>query len=200
MRMKKYNLILIFLITGFSAIAQSGLSVKAFYGISGSSVARKVDFIGIGYAEMNRVDEFGILVSKSIGTKFRISSGIGYTYGEVKFSPSCPACFMPQILYRHEKNFKMISIPVYLEYSIGKALYFAAGPVLDFQQSEWNNFSDQSGIGYLAGIGAKVPVGDFVFSLFPNYKRHGVIPFEDSLTSNEVLQEFGLQFGVGYSF
>ena len=73
-------------------------------------------------------------------------------------------------------------------------------PNQSFQLSEWNRFSQQSGFGVLAGLGGKVNAKKFFFSIFPNYKRHGVLMFEKPQGAKETLQEFGLQFGVGYKF
>lgn len=139
----------------------------------------------------------GLFFSKSQSEKFRISSGVGYTYGKVDF---CPICFEIQILFIYERDFQMIAVPVYQEFALGKILYLTGGPVLDFQQSEGNNISDQSDLGYLVGFGARTPLGKFDFSLFPNYKRHGVVPFEEPKNSKFILQELGVQFGIGFNF
>lgn len=198
--MNKHLFIFIFLLLALNASAQSDFKIRGYYGVSGSSVARKVMFEGAGAVEMNQTQELGLILSKEFGTKFTLNAGVGYTYGKVDFFPPCPTCFMPHILWGHEPKFRMLSVPIYGEYSLGKIFYLAAGPLLDFQQSEGNNFSDQSGLGYLAGIGARASVGNFVFSLFPNYKRHGVAPFERQEGYEFIFQELGVQIGLGYSF
>ena len=189
-----------FLLFWVSAFGQSGIQVRGTAGISGSMVARKETLVGASSVEMDRVNEFGILISKALGEKFRITSGLSYISGEVEFLPNCPGCFATQALYAHNPDFKMISIPVLGEYSLSKIFYVAAGPSLDFQKSEGNNFSDQSGLGYLVGIGARVQMGGFTLSILPNYKRHGVVPFEKTDRSKFIFQELGIQFGVGYNF
>lgn len=94
----------------------------------------------------------------------------------------------------------MLSIPVYAEYALGKIFYAAAGPILYFQLSEGNNFSGQSGVGFLVGLGGKLKTEKFAFSIFPNYKRHNTIPFEKEGNYKQLLQELGVQLGVGYRF
>lgn len=94
----------------------------------------------------------------------------------------------------------MLSIPIYAEYDLGEIFYVAAGPIIDFQLSEGINITDQSGIGYLAGLGAKLNTNKVSFSIFPNYKRHAVVPFEKEGNYKHVLQELGIQLGVGYQF
>lgn len=94
----------------------------------------------------------------------------------------------------------MLSFPIFAEYELGNFFYAAGGPILDFQLSEGNNFSDQSGLGYLVGLGGKVKIEKISFNVFPNYKRHSVIPFEKQQREKDILQEFGVQFGVGYKF
>lgn len=50
----------------------------------------------------------------------------------------------------------MLSIPLNAEYELTHFLFVAAGPLLDFQLSEDNNLENQSGLGYLVGLGGKV--------------------------------------------
>jgi hypothetical protein len=151
--------------------------------------------------DLEALVEVGVLLSKSIYEKFSITGGLSYSFAQVKYYPNFPPCFnCLSIVYDHNPDFQMLSIPIYAEYSLGKIFYAAAGPVVDFQLSEGNNFSDQSGVGYLAGIGAKLDTEKFSFSIFPNYKRHNVIQFEKEGNYKQILQEIGVQFGVGYNF
>lgn len=202
--MRKYILLVCLIATYFSAAAQSDFQLKGYFGISGTSASRKVDLDGASSVDMKNFKEFGLLLSKSVGGNFRLNTGLNYAYGDVSFRPGpCgdPICMQASsIMYVHEPKFKMLSVPLYAEYGFWKILYAAAGPIVDFQLSDGNNFSDQSGIGYLIGLGGKIDTEKLSFSIFPNYKRHSVIPFEDSAKYKHVLQELGLQFGVGYKF
>lgn len=197
--MKKYTFLTFFFLMSVSVFAQSGFEVKGYFGVSGALANRKVDLEGASSVDLEALVEVGVLLSKSINKKFSITGGLSYSFAQVKYYPNIPPCFnCLSIVYDHNPDFQMLSIPIYAEYALGKYFYAAAGPILDFQLSEGNNFSDQSGVGYLVGLGGKVDKGNFTFSIFPNYKRHGVIPFDNSPQYKHVLQEFGLQFGVGY--
>lgn len=198
--MKKFILAAWFFFFGAFAFAQNGFEVKGYFGISGTSVGPNQDLIGSSSVSMTDFREFGLLVSYGIGQKFRINTGVNYSFSTVQFSPApCPNCF-GNSLFVHNSDFEMLTIPVFAEYGLGKYFYAAAGPIIDFQLSESNNFSDQSGFGYLAGLGVRFGGPKLSFTVFPNYKRHSVIPFEKQENVKDVLQEFSVQFGIGYRF
>ncbi len=199
--MKKALLFSAFLLVGFSVKAQSALEVKGYFGVSGAMANWNENLDGASSVEMENFKEVGVLLSKSISDKFSLSGGVNYSFASVIYSPNLPPCFnCLSIIIRHNPDFKMLSIPVYAEYSLGKIFYAAAGPIVDVQLSEGNNFSNQSGVGYLVGLGAKLNTDKLTFSLFPNYKRHNVISFEKEGNYKQILQEIGVQFGVGYMF
>ncbi|HSF53015.1 MAG TPA: hypothetical protein VLA71_04660 [Algoriphagus sp.] len=199
--MKKSILVVWFCFLGVPGFAQSGLELKGYFGVSGTLVGPKAGMVGTNSGTMDGLKEFGLGLSYGFGQKFRINGGVSYASADVEFSPPpCPNCLGVSELYVHNPKFEMLSVPIFAEYSLTNFLFVAAGPILDFQLSEWNNFSDQSGLGYLIGLGGKVQKEKFVFSVFPNYKRHGVLMFEDPQGAKETLQELGLQFGVGYKF
>ncbi|WP_111672048.1 outer membrane beta-barrel protein [Algoriphagus litoralis] len=198
--MKKYILVLTFSFFAITAVGQSKYSVRGFGGFSGSRVATTKDYIGLGSVDMREFFEFGIIFSRKIGDRFSINSGISYLSSKVDFIPgsSCPNC--SQILIAHNSDFRMISVPIFAEYDLGKVFFVSAGPLVDFQLSEGNNFDELSGLGYFVGMGARMNLGSFDFSLLPNYKRHGVVPFEKSEGAKYVLQELGIQLSLGYNF
>ena len=195
--MKNALLLCFILLAGFSVTAQSSLQVKGYFGISGATANWNENLDGASSVDVENFKEFGVLLSKNISEKFSLSGGVNYSFSDVGFKPNSPCA---NCLYAHNSDFKMLSIPIYAEYALGKIFYAAAGPILDFQLSEGNNFSNQTGFGYLAGIGAKLNADKLSFSIFPNYKRHNVIPFEKEGNYKQVLQELGVQFGVGFSF
>lgn len=198
--MKKIILIIWFCFLGVSVFGQGGLEVKGYFGVSGTIVGPKAGMVGTNSGTMEGFKEFGLGISYGFGQKFRINGGVSYSSADVEYSPPpCPNCSGNE-LYVHNPKFEMVSVPIFAEYSLTNFLFVAAGSVVDFQLSEGNNFSDQSGLGYLIGLGGKVQAEKFTFSVFPNYKRHGVLMFEKPQGAKDILQEFGLQFGVGYKF
>jgi hypothetical protein len=197
----KYALLLsAFLLFGFSIKAQSVLEVRGYFGVSGAMANWNEDLDGANSVEIENFVEIGVLLSKSISNKFSLSGGLNYSFAQVKYSPNFPPCAYCLYGYSHNPDFKMLSIPIYAEYSLGKFFYAAAGPLVDFQLSEGNNFSDQSGFGYLVGLGAKLNTEKLSFSIFPNYKRHNLIPFEKEGNYKQILQEIGVQLGMGIRF
>lgn len=198
--MKKSILVIWFCFSGISVFGQGGLEVKGYFGVSATLVGPKQDLTGSSSVSMDGLKEVGLMLSKGIGQKLRINAGVGYANSTVEFSPApCPNCFA-DFIFIHNRDFEMLSIPVLAEYALGKYFYGAAGPAVDFQLSEGNNFSDQSGFGYLVGLGARFGGEKLSFIVFPNYKRHSLIPFEKQEGAKDILQEFGIQFGVGYKF
>lgn len=199
--MKKSILLVYLFLCGVSGFAQNGLELRGYFGISGTLVGPKAGMVGTNSGTTEGFKEFGLSLSYGIGQKFRINGGLSYASAEVEFSPPpCPNCSGVNELYAHNPKFEMVSIPIFAEYSLTNFLFVAAGPVVDFQLSEGNNFDDQSGLGYLVGLGGKVEKEKFSFLLCPNYKRHSVLPFENNGDAKDILREFGVQLGVGYRF
>lgn len=199
--MKKSILLVCLLLCGTIVFAQGSLEVKGYFGGSGTLVGPNADVVGGSSVELEGFKEFGLIFSKGIGGKFRLNGGLAFAYSQVNFTPNIPPCFnCLSVSYSYNPDFRMISVPAFAEYQLTKFLFVAAGPLIDFQLSKGNRFDQQSGIGYLLGLGGKVRSEKFTFSLFPNYKRHAVIPFEKPIGYKDFLQEFGLQLGVGYSF
>lgn len=139
---------------------------------------------------MDGFKEVGLMLSKGIGKKLRINAGVGCANSTVEFSPvSFPNCFA-DFIFIQNRDFEMLSIPVLAEYVLGKYFYGATGPAVDFQHSEWNIFSDQSGFGYLVELGARFGGEKLSFIVFPNYKRYSLIPFEKQEGAKDILHEF----------
>jgi|SRR5690606_16409724 len=193
----KRNLLLIFLLLNSAfAFSQNGLEVKGYFGVSGTRVGSTSDFGRLGSLKVNEFKEFGLMLSSGIGGKFRLNGGLSYSYGKVWIQ--CDLCSWTDLPNPYNQDFRMLSFPVFAEYELTNFFFVAAGPILDFHLSEGNNLEDQSGLGYLVGLGGKVRTEKFTFSIFPNYKRHALFPFDKPESYKTFLQEFGLQLGVGY--
>jgi len=193
----KRNLLLIFLLLNSAfAFGQNGLDVKGYFGFSGTRVGPTSDFAEGVSLKVKEFKEFGLMFSSGIGGKFRLNGGLSYSYGKVWIQ--CDLCSRSDLANPYNQDFRMLSFPVFAEYELTNFFFVAAGPLLDFHLSEGNNLADQSGLGYLVGLGGKVKTEKFTFSVFPNYKRHALFPFDKPEGSKSFLQEFGLQLGVGY--
>lgn len=197
--MKRALLSIFLILHSFFAFAQNGLELKGYFGFSGVLAGPNAQLDGAASVDVEDFREFGVMLSKGIGGKFRLNGGVSYAFATTQFHPAdCGGCYW-NINYP-KVRFQMLSIPIFAEYGLTRFLYVAAGPLVDFQLSEGNNFDKQSGIGYLVGLGGKVRADKFTFSVFPNYKRHGVIPFEKAEKYRDILQELGLQLGISYTF
>lgn len=141
--------------------------MRGFFGVSGANANLNEDLDGASSVEMENFMEVGVLLSKSISEKLSLSGGVNYAFAIVDCSPNLTPGALCDYFYSLNPDFRMLSIPIYAEYALGKIFYAAAGPILDFQFSVGNNFSDQSGVGYLVGLGAKVNSEKLSYSFSP---------------------------------
>ena len=178
--------------------AQDSFYGKVFYGFSDAELLVKEEIIGggLGY-DPEGFREFGFLLGKELSKTWAIEVGLNAASADFKY------VLAHSLVSAHEltmlppsERFQMLSFPVLMRYSIFPFLYVNAGPMLDFQRSK-NPDYNQSGIGYLLGIGAEHYFNKVGVFVHPHFKRHATIPFE---STNYNLTEFGLQFGAGYRF
>jgi hypothetical protein len=189
--------ILVLLSSG--AFAQNSFYGKIYYGISDAAMLAKEEMIGggiIGY-DPEGFREYGFLVGKELAKKWAIEAGLNFAAADMiwKLGHSMSLAQDASVLVPFER-FQMTSIPILMRYTIFPFLYVNAGPMLGIQRTD-NPDYNQSGIGYLLGIGGEHYFNRVGFFVHPHFKRHATIPFE---TTNYNLTEFGLQFGVGYKF
>ncbi|RPA70183.1 hypothetical protein EF405_02560 [Cyclobacteriaceae bacterium YHN15] len=188
---------LVFLFSS-EVFAQSSFYGKIYYGISDAALLPKEEMLGGGLSyDPESFREFGFLLGKELSKKWAIEAGLNSAAADFKYLlghnmlSSQESTILPP-----SERFRMLSFPVLMRYSIFPFLYVNAGPMLDIQRTE-NPEYNQSGIGYLLGIGAEhyfKKVGVFIH---PHFKRHATIPFE---STNYNLTEFGVQLGVAYRF
>jgi hypothetical protein len=187
---------LVLSVSSFS-FAQNSFYGKVYYGISDANFLIDKDVVGLPGFDVEGFSELGFLLGKEINRNWAIEIGLNTSSADIKYRPN-PSMVSVQGLtvLPPQERFKMLSFPILMRYSLFPFLYLNAGPILGFQRSE-NSFKSQSGIGYLLGIEAAhyfKKIGVFVH---PHFKRHATIPFE---SNNFNLTEFGVQFGVGYTF
>ena len=196
---------LVLSVSSFS-FAQNSFYGKVYYGLSDAALIPNGDYYGLVGKEVEGFREFGFRFGKEFNKKWAIEVGLNSASADIKYRPN-PSMVSVQGLtvLPPQERFNMLSFPILMRYSIFPFLYVNAGPMLDIQRSDNsfdiqgpdNSFKSQSGIGYLLGISAEhyfKKVGVFVH---PHFKRHATIPFE---SNNFNLTEFGVQFGLAYSF
>lgn len=177
-----------------SSFSQENNEILIYYGMSDAKLLRTDDLTGAGSEEVENLTELGFRYRRKINDRLAIETGVNYATADLKITPH----YMGEPVQTRAEEFELISIPIYANYTLWKYFFINGGPMVDFQLSE-TSADSQSGIGYGLGFGGKYNFKNFSIFLNPNFKRHAVIPFEKE-QFHQKLTEFGIQFGLGYSF
>lgn len=191
---KKLLITLIIILTSLNSFSQEKNEFRIYLGVANSELLRNDDLDGVGSDGVENFAEFGFRYLRKINNQLAIETGVNYERAVLKITPH----YMGEPVHARGEGFELISIPLYANYTIWNYFFINGGPMLDFQLSETSTDS-QSGIGYGLGLGGKYSFNNFSIFLNPNFKRHAVIPFEKE-QYHQKLTEFGIQFGLGYSF
>jgi len=192
MKIKQLLSILIILFISLPVFSQSANEFRVLYGKSDGELLRKEKLDGIGSYKILNFNEFGIRYLRQITKGLYLESGINYLTMKLKIG-SAP---MGRPIEPSFENLKVISIPIYANYAVGKYLFVNGGPLVDFQVSE-NSIDSQSGLGYSLGFGGKYDFNKFTLFVNPNFKRHAVVPFHKEMYQQK-LTEVGIQAGLGF--
>jgi hypothetical protein len=190
----KFLLALIIILISLECYSQQSNELRTYFGSIDSKLLRNESLVGGASYDNENSYEFGVKYLRKLTSKLSLETGINYLSTKVKITPS----FTGTTVNSKQENLKLISIPIYANYSFGKYFFLNGGPILDLQNST-ESFDSQSGIGYGIGLGGKYDFDKFLIYLNPNFKRHSVIPFEKE-NHHQKLTEFGIQLGVGYKF
>lgn len=194
MKAKPLPTVLLILLS-LHSFSQQTNELRLFYGISDSKLLRNSDVIGGGSTTVDNFYELGFRYIKKVNANLALETGVSYASADL-WTP--PTSFPDPSWTIGAQKFESISVPLFGNYTFLKALFINGGPMLDFQISE-NSIDSQSGVGYGLGIGGKLNWNNFMIFVNPNFKRHAVIPFNKE-QYHQKMTEFGLQFGVGYTF
>ena len=190
----KSTLILLLIVASFKCYSQKSNQFRVYYSFTDSELLRNEDWLGGARYDNSNSYEFGFKYLRKLSNKLSIETGINIFYSEIKITPAYTG--IP--VNSRKEELKLISIPVYANYSLGKYFYINGGPIFDFQNGE-KSFDSQSGIGYGIGVGGKYNFDNFLIYINPNFKRHSFIPFEEE-DNHQKLTQFGIQIGIGYQF
>jgi len=185
---------LIVTLISIQCYSQNSNEFRIYYGFVDSKLLRNSDLDGGAGYENGNSYEFGFKYLRKISGKLFLESGINYLSTQVKITTALTG--LP--FSSRTEELKIISIPIYANYTFGNYFFVNGGPILDFQNSQ-KSFDSQSGIGYSIGVGGKYDLDRFSIFVNPNYKRHSLIPFEKE-NNHQKLTEFGVQVGLGYGF
>ena len=185
---------LIVTLISIQCYSQNSNEFRIYYGFVNSKLLTNSDLDGgAGYENENSY-EFGFKYLRKISGKLFLESGINYLSTQVRITTALTG--LP--FSSRTEELKMISIPIYANYTFGNYFFINGGPILDFQNFK-KSFDSQSGIGYSIGVGGKYDFDKFSIFVNPNYKRHSLIPFEKE-SNHQKLTEFGIQVGLRYGF
>lgn len=201
--MKYIFSILTILLFGLQTTAQKTNRVSFFYGISGNALLNS-GLDGAPSYDGKGSTIFGLTYQRFLSNSLSLETGVEFSNNKIEIIPA----YMPElykyitktIVERHV-NIKMITIPVYANYTFLKYFYANAGILIDFEidRAEYPKTDDQSGLGFGAGIGAQYTYQNFTLFVNPLIRYHAVIPNEKE-NHQQHLTETGVKFGLGYNF
>ncbi|MDO6759719.1 hypothetical protein Q4566_05860 [Tamlana sp. 2_MG-2023] len=193
MKVKFITLILITLFLNTNANCQESNEFRTYFGIMDREFLTSGNLDGAGSYDLENPYEFGIRYLRKLTPKLSLETGINYLSSKVQINSNNYGTHSE----RHT-HLKIVSIPMFVNYTIGNYFFLNGGPRLDFQNSG-ESFDSQSGFGFGIGFGGKYNFDKFLIYLNPNFKMHAVIPFEKE-NDQQRLTEFGVQLGIGYQF
>lgn len=195
--MKKSLLLIIYILFYTSTFAQSKSEIALFYGRSAGpaivSIIRNGSPKGAPSSSLRDNNSIGIRYFTGINNnpKLKIETGIDYLAGKLEIKPAMTG--NPVQDASHIEDFKLVTLPFYLNHSFGKYFYINEGIMLDYQKATSDTFTG-FGVGIGFGIGGKYECKNFSFYINPKIERHLF------LSEKYGLIELGIMVGVGYKF
>lgn len=195
--MKKSLLLIIYILFYTSTFAQSKSEIALFYGRSAGpaivSIIRNGSPKGAPSSSLRDNNSIGIRYITGINNnpKLKIETGIDYLAGKLEIKPAMTG--NPVQDASHIEDFKLVTVPFYLNHSLGKYFYINEGIMLDYQKATSDTFTG-FGVGIGFGIGGKYEYKNFSFYINPKIERHLF------LSEKYGLIELGIMVGVGYKF
>ncbi|NGP89941.1 hypothetical protein [Fodinibius halophilus] len=127
-----------------------------------------------------------------------IETAVGYTKHQMKVTPH----FNPgSSTEPYFTDVSLIDIPISLRANFLQIFYANSGVLFDIDISQANAVDNQSGIGWMAGLGANYEF-DSGTSIFvnPYVKLHSIFPFSAKRSTHQRVLEAAIRFGVTYKF
>lgn len=183
----------IILASSSRCFAQSDHELRIYYGLASSELLQG-DLVGTAIYDNEDSYELGLKYLRKISRNLSVEFGVNYFSANVTITPA----FTGVPVMARQESLRLIAIPLYVNYSLGKYVYINGGPFWDLQLSD-RSFDSQSGIGYSLGIGVQYHFKEFVCYLNPIFKRHAVIPFEEE-NNHQQLTQISVQLGLGRVF
>lgn len=156
------------------------------------SILRQGFLTGNGSTNLQNNKAFGIRYFKPINENGRtkLELGLNYSWGKLEVNPAFTGD--PEMASRYN-DFNLISLPVYMNHSLGNYFFFNYGLMLDYQDAEEVQYTG-FGIGIGFGVGARYSTGKYTFYVNPKYQKHLFLSEKDGL------MELGIICGIAYKF
>lgn len=178
----------------FVSYAQSKMEVGVRFGLAGNTWFRFQDIVGAGGTDGGLSLLAGVRVGYRATDRLMLVSGLEYGRHRLTvISASAPE------RTRTDGKITTLSLPLGVEWYIGRWFFIHGGPSIDIQPEKWERMDSQGGIGFSAGIGGHYTTEKWSFSLAPAVKQYALIPFGQE-KYHQRLMTTGATVTVGYRF
>lgn len=195
--MRTKNLFIVILtLSALTSYSQSKNEFALTYGKSAGtatySILRQGLLTGSGSTDLQNSNALGIRYFRAVNRKGRtkLELGLNYSWGNLKITPAFTGDPEPAPWYN---DFNLISLPVYMNHSLGKFFFVNYGLMLDYQDAEKVRYTG-FGMGIGCGIGARYSTGKYSLYINPKYQKHLF------LSEKYGLMELGILCGIAYKF
>jgi hypothetical protein len=187
--------IAIFTLLSADACCQSKNNLSIIFGAASNNIFG-IGIGGPGYEGQGDLI-LGFNYSRSLAKSFSIQTGLEYSVNNVlwNYEDAYTPSFTPQ-----KASIRMLSVPVYANFTFFKYLFADIGLTADFETSHQSDeiVSDQSGIGFGMGIGGKYNFNKVSIFINPFFQLHAIAAFHHEGGGSLVDQ--GVKAGIGYNF
>jgi len=168
------------------------LTYGKLIGTATYSILRQGFITGNGSTDLQNNNALGLKYFRPINDKGRtkIEIGLNYSWGKLKVKPAYTG--EPEVASWYN-NFNLISLPVYMNHSLGKYFFINYGLMLDYQNAEEDEYTG-FGVGTGFGFGARYTTGKYTLYINPKYEKHLFLSEKDGL------MELGILCGIAYTF
>ena len=202
--MKQLFTVIVILFIGSQILAQNTNRINLFYGFASNELIRNVDLDGAPSYKGKGSTIIGVTYQRTLYKSLSLETGLEYSKNKIEITP----IYYPEIHMYTSKNIvtqkvsvNMITIPIYANYTFLKYFYANAGVLIDFEinRDDYPKTSEQSGIGFGAGIGGQYTFQNFTLFINPMIRFHAVIANEKE-NYHQHITESGMKIGIAYNF
>lgn len=201
----RYLCVLICVVISLKSYAQHKNEIKHFTGFSNSNFIKEsseFDNLNWTFETFN----LGIKYARKLNNNLSIESGVDLTSFYNVYS-ECRILFEEAEYVFHCDRFRIVTIPVYADYTFGKHIFVNGGMLLNLRSAQGYDEFKSAAVGYGFGFGGKFNVGVFSFYFNPNFKMiRSPNPFLFNapngypIAAINKLGQLGIELGMGVGF